>query len=118
MLYTNLKHITTADDFKNVLESYDKAVIACGRMDAASVSVYRELESLKQNNKNILFFDFEYDNPESEVLCNMVKESDCKEIPFVIFLKQGVLCRVTFGIQSKKVFQQLIRSEFFDMAIF
>ena len=47
MLDTNLKHIETEQDLKEVLENYEKVVVCCGRMGPMCIPVYDIFEILR-----------------------------------------------------------------------
>ena len=104
MLYTNLKHLETAHEYLKIIEENASAVIICGRMDAKSVLLYNAAEELEREFRQVLFFDMEFDNPESEVLQVLNPDKYNAVNPFVVFCKDGKVAGVVPGGQTKDVF--------------
>ena len=105
MLYTNLNHIETADYQTKMIEENENMVVICGRMEPASVAVYRFAEELEKKYPHVKFYDMEFDNPESSDLKNTLEYYNIADIPLVAFFKSGNLVNVSLGNQTK---QQLI----------
>jgi thioredoxin 1 len=108
MLYTNLKHIETAAEFKRIIAESGQVVIACGRMGEFSIPVYRVLETLQAEYPKVKFFDMEYDNPESHVICNLFIDSPEAKIPFLLFYENGELVFKSWGTKTKDEIEVII----------
>ena len=117
MLYTNLKHIETAAEQARVIDENDSLVIICGRMEPASVTVYRIAEELEKQYPNVMFYDMEFDNPESSVLKNTLEYYDIANIPLVGYFKCGNLVSVTLGVQTQQQILSHLEKEFFTTTI-
>lgn len=100
MLYTNLKHIESARDLQRIIAGNEHVVVICGRMDPASVSVYRMTDELERNYPQVRFFDMEYDDPESENLRKLPEVIEFAETPFTVYFRRGKLVKAASGIWS------------------
>jgi thioredoxin 1 len=112
MLYTNLKHIESAAQFENILAENENVIIICGKMDPASVSMYRTAESLKSEFKNVCFFDMESDNPEAGVIHNLPEVQQLNNMPLMVCFKNGEVACVQAGIQTKAQVATILEHEF------
>lgn len=111
MLYTNLKHVETTADFKRTIAENDQVVIVCGRMGEFSIPVYRVLETLQTEYPQVKFFDMEYDNPESHVICNLFIDSPEAKVPFLLFYENGELTFRTWGTKTKEQIEEIIQTQ-------
>jgi thioredoxin 1 len=116
MLYTNLKHINSATEYEKILNNNENVVVVCGRMDARCVMVYRVLETFQKKYRNVNFFDFELDNPESKIVLNLPNSLKLIDIPYILYFKNGMLKDATYGLQKKAQFKSLLNKEFSDTA--
>ena len=101
MLYTNLKHIESASQFANIIADYENVTIICGKMDPASVSMYRIAESLQTKFTHVGFFDMESDNPEARVIHHLPEVQHLNTVPVMVCFKNGEVACVQSGIQTK-----------------
>ena len=101
MLYTNLKHIETAIDHALVIRENENVMVICGRMGPMCIAVYRIAEELEVEYKHVMFFDMEFDNPESHVIRNLPEVKGFMRIPFTIYYKGGKVAKATSGIQTR-----------------
>lgn len=108
MLYTNLKHIETAAEFKRTIAESSQVVIVCGRMGEFSIPVYRVLEDLQEEYPEVKFFDMEFDNPESHVVCELFAEIPEAKVPFLLFYENGELAFRTWGTKTKEQIEEII----------
>lgn len=112
MLYTNLKHIETASDYARIVSETENVVIVCGRMGLTCVPVYKLAEELENSYKHVMFYDMEFDNPESAVLRNVVEYYDLKNIPLTGYFKKGNLVEVSLGTQTKEQMLAILNREY------
>jgi thioredoxin 1 len=112
MLYTNLKHIETAADFRRVIIEKENAVVICGRMGPFSIPVYRIAEELEPEYKQVKFFDMEFDNPESAVIRNLPEVQHLSGFPLTVYFKNGKVVNATAGIQNKEQVINILEHEF------
>jgi len=102
MLYTNLKHIETASDYAKAIENNVNVVIICGRMDISCIPVFNIVEEFESKYKKVNFYDMELDNPESDVLKNVVEYYDIQNMPLIGYFRNGNLIEVSLGCQTKQ----------------
>jgi len=101
MLYTNLKHIESADDHAQIINENENIIVICGRMGPMCIPVYRIAEELEAEYKHVKFYDMEFDNPESYFFHALPEVRDLMEIPFTVYYKNGEVVKATSGIQTK-----------------
>jgi thioredoxin 1 len=109
MLYTNLNHIETAAEFQQIIAESSQVVIVCGRMGEFSIPVYRVLENLQEEYSKVKFFDMEFDNPESRVLCELFAEIQEAKVPFLLFYENGELTFRTWGTKTREDLVPILR---------
>ena len=109
MLYTNLNHIETSAEFQQIIAENRHVVIVCGRMDEYSIPVYRELEALQADYPTVKFFDMEFDNPESHVVCKLFVDMPEAKIPFLLFYENGELIYRTWGTKTREDLVAILR---------
>jgi thioredoxin 1 len=112
MLYTNLEHIETADEFIRLIGENENAVVTCGRMGPLCVPVYRAIEELGNEFAHVKFYDMEYDNPEFYFFHALPEVQGLEEIPFTVFYRNGKAVKSVAGMQSKVQLKKLLVEEF------
>jgi len=60
MLMTNLKHVASEADYKEVINSNENVMICCGRMGPMCIPVYDAMEELEKEYTNVQFYDMEF----------------------------------------------------------
>jgi thioredoxin 1 len=100
MLYTNLKHILTADEHKQIISENENVMVCCGRMGPMCIPVYGVMEELEPEYQNVKFFDMEFDNPEAYVIREAPECRSFMGIPFVMYYKNGKVVKATSSIQN------------------
>ena len=112
MLYTNLKHIETAAEHAIAISENENIVVVCGRMGPMCIPVYRIAEELEAKFVHVKFFDFEFDNPESQVVRKLPEVQGFKGIPFTIYYRNGIVAKATSGIQTRFQVISILDNEF------
>lgn len=112
MLYTNLKHIESAEEHELILNENENVMVICGRMGPMCVPVYRIAEELEEEYKQVKFYDMEFDNPESHVIRTLSEVRNFVKIPFTIYYKNGKIVDATAGIQTKEEVTTILNKEF------
>jgi thioredoxin 1 len=112
MLYTNLKHILTAENHKQVTSENENVMVICGRMGPMCIPVYGIAEELEETYPYVKFFDMEFDNPESHVIRNLPEVRGFMGIPFTIYYKNGKVVKATSSIQNKEQVKAILDKEF------
>jgi thioredoxin 1 len=112
MLYTNLKHIESADEHAKILSENENVMVVCGRMGPMCIPVYGIAEELEADYKHVQFFDMEFDNPESYVIRQLPEVRGFMGIPFTIYYKNGKVVKATSSIQTKAQVITILNQEF------
>jgi len=112
MLYTNLKHIESAEEYARILNENENVMLICGRMGPLCVPVYRVAEELEEKYSQVKFYDMEYDNPESYFFHDMPEVQNFPEYPFTVYYKNGEVVKATAGLQSKAQITAILEKEF------
>ena len=112
MLYTNLNHIETTANYQRAIAENNQVVIVCGRMGEFSIPVYRVLETLQYEYPTVKFFDMEFDNPESLVVCKLFADISEAKVPFLLFYEKGELFFRTWGSKTEEELVTIIRKIF------
>jgi len=111
-LFTNLDHIETVDQFKNVIENNENVMICCGRMGPMCVPVYADMEDLKGEYSNVKFYDMLFDIPEAHVIRNLPECASFMGLPFTVYFKDGKVAKATSSIQSKDQITTILKEQF------
>lgn len=112
MLYTNLKHIETAEEHAGIVNESENVVVICGRMGSQSIPVYQIAEDLEVEFPAVNFYDMEYDNPESQVIKKLPELNGLTSIPYTVYYKHGVVVNITSGIQTRSQVISILEKEF------
>lgn len=111
-LNTNLDHIVTADEFSKITSENENVMICCGRMGPMCVPVYAEMEDLRNEYKNVKFYDMLFDSPEAHVIRNMPECAGFMGLPFTVYIKNGKVVKATSSIQMRDQITEILDSEF------
>jgi len=112
MLYTNLKHIETADEHQKFISENENVMICCGRMGPMCIPVYGIMEMIEPDYPHVKFADMEFDNPEAHVIRNLPQCKGFMGIPFTIYYKNGTVIKATSSLQSKNQVTAILNQEF------
>jgi len=112
MLYTNLKHLETADDHKKAISENENVMVICGRMGPMCIPVYGIAEELEDKYNHVKFFDMEFDNPHSHVIRSIPEVQGFMGIPFTIYYRNGRVVKATSSIQSMEQVKAILDKEF------
>ena len=112
MLQTDLTHIETAAQLKEIIESNENVMVCCGRMGPMCVPVYGIMEELEEDYKNVKFCDFEFDVPEAAVIRNAPECAGFMGLPFTMYYKNGKAVKATTSIQNMSQVTSILDSEF------
>ena len=112
MLYTNLNHIESAEEYARILNENENVIIICGRMGPLCIPVYRIAEELEEKYSHVKIYDMEYDNPESYFFHALPEVQNLMEIPFTIYYKNGEVVKATAGLQTKSQITAILDKEF------
>ena len=112
MLSTNLKHVETEQELKEVLENNDKVAICCGRMGPMCVPVYDIFEILREEYTDIQFLDMDFDIPVAELVKGLPECQGFWGLPFTVYYRNEKVVKATSSIQSAKEIKSVIKDVF------
>lgn len=112
MLYTNLKHLESADELKKAISENENVMVICGRMGPMCIPVYGIAEQLEGEYRHVKFFDMEFDNPESHIIRSLPEVRGFMGIPFTIYYRNGKVVKATSSIQSMDQVKTILDKEF------
>ena len=112
MLQTDLTHIETAAQLKEIIENNENVMVCCGRMGPMCVPVYGIMEELEEDYKNVKFCDFEFDVPEAAIIRNAPECAGFMGLPFTMYYKNGKVVKATTSIQNMTQVTSILDSEF------
>ncbi len=101
MLYTNLKHIESAEEYARIINENENVMLICGRMGPLCIPVYRFAVELEEVYTHVKFYDMEYDHPELYFFHDLPEVQNFPEYPFTVYYKNGIIVKATAGIQTK-----------------
>jgi len=112
ILQTNLEHIETEEQLKEVTENNEKVAVCCGRMGPMCIPVYDIFEILREKHPDIQFWDLDFDVP----IAAMIKDlPECREfwgLPFTVYYRNGKVVKATSSIQTAKQVKSVIKEVF------
>ncbi len=112
MLYTNLKHLESAEDLRKAISENENVMVVCGRMGPMCIPVYGIAEELEVEYRHVRFYDMEFDNPESHIIKSLPEVRGFMGIPFTIYYKNGKVVKATSSIQTKGQVKSILDKEF------
>jgi len=112
MLNTNIKHIETEQEVKEVLESNENVMICCGRMGPMCVPVFGVMEDLEQIYPHVTFRDQDFDIPAADFIRNVPECASFMGLPFTVYFKNAKVVAATSSIQNKDQVMAILDREF------
>ena len=112
MLDTNLKHLETEQEIKEVLENNENVMICCGRMGPMCIPVYRHMEELEKDYTHVAFCDQDFDIHAAGFIRDLPECATFTGLPFTVYFKSGQVIAATTSIQSKTQVTEILAKEF------
>ena len=112
MLNTNLTHVLSEKEHKELIENNENVMICCGRMGPMCIPVYESMEELEDEYKNVKFADMEFDSPDARVIRNLPECRGFQGIPFVVYYKNGKVVKATTSIQRRDQITEILNTNF------
>ena len=112
MLNTNLKHLETEEENKEVLEDNENVIICCGRMGPMCIPVYNFMEQLEGKYPHVAFRDQDFDIPAANFIKSLPECSSFMGLPFTVYFKNGKVMAATSSIQSREQITNILDKEF------
>ena len=102
MLDTNLKHVESQGELKELLENNVNVMICCGRMGPMCIPVYGIMESLKSEYPHVRMVDMDFDIPVASFIRRLPECSYFMGLPFTVYFKNEKVVEATSSIQDRK----------------
>ena len=112
MLQTNLEHIESEEQLKELVENNEKAVVCCGRMGPMCIPVYDIFEILRGEYTDIQFRDMDFDIPAAAIIKGLPECRKFWGLPYTIYYRNGKVVKATSSIQSAKEVKSIINDVF------
>ena len=112
MLKTNLRHLETEEESKEILENNENVMICCGRMGPMCIPVYGIMEQLEDEYSHVAFHDKDFDTPAADFIKSLPECSSFMGLPFTVYFKNGEVVAATSSIQSKEQVTKILDKEF------
>ena len=112
MLNTNLKHLETGEEVKEVLENNENVMVCCGRMGPMCIPVYGIMEQLEGEYSHVAFRDQDFDVPAANSINSLPECSSFMGLPFTVSFKNGKVMAATSSIQTKEQITEILDKEF------
>jgi thioredoxin 1 len=102
MLYTDLTHISTDEDYNKLLQENENVMLICGRMGPMCIPVYGIAEELEEEYPHVKFVDMDFDIPAAYPVRTLPEVRGFMGIPFTIYYKNGQVVKATSSIQNRQ----------------
>ena len=112
MLRTNLKHLETETEVREVLANHENVVVCCGRMGPMCVPVYRILEELERDYAHVAFYDQDFDIPAAGFIRDLPECSSFMGLPFTVYFKKERVAAATTSIQRQDEIEETLNATF------
>ena len=112
MLYTNLNHIVSAKEFVHIIGENENVMVICGRMGPFCIPIYRIAEELEEEYSYVKFYDIEFDDPNLNFIQAIPEVEELEKIPYILYIKNGKVVKVTSGNQTKAQVRNILEKEF------
>jgi len=112
MLNTNLKHLETEQEVKEVAGNNENVMVCCGRMGPMCVPVFSVMEDLERTYPHVTFRDQDFDIPAADFIRNLPECALFMGLPFTVYFKNGKVVAATSSIQNKDQVMEILDKEF------
>ena len=112
MLDTNLKHVETREEIKELLNNNANVMICCGRMGPMCIPVYGVMEDLESEYPHVRMRDLDFDVPAASFIKNLPECAYFMGLPFTVYFKNGKVIKATTSIQSQKQITDILDDVF------
>ena len=112
MLNTNLKHLETERELREVLKNNGNVMLSCGRMGPMCIPVYGAMEQLEDEYPHVIFCDQDFDIPAADLVKNLPECSSFMGLPFTVYFKNGKVVAATSSIQGKEEVTTILDKKF------
>ena len=117
MLDTNLKHLETDEEVKEILENNENVMICCGRMGPMCIPVYRIMEEIEGKYSHVVLRDQDFDISAAEFVKTLPECASFMGLPFTVYFKNGKVAAATTSIQSKDQVTEILDEHLNEICI-
>ncbi len=114
MLQTNLEHIETEEQLKELIENNEKVAVCCGRMGPMCTPVFAIMQKLKSKYPHVQSRDMDFDIPAASFIRDLPECAHFIGLPFTVYFKNGRVVKATSSIQSEKQITDILDEVFKD----
>ncbi|MFP4469108.1 MAG: thioredoxin family protein [Bacteroidales bacterium] len=114
VLQTNLKHITSKDQFDKLIKDKENVMVCCGRMGPMCIPVYQGMKKLEGEYGHVEFYDMSFDNPDAHVIKGLPECRGFMGLPFTVYFKNGEVAAATSSIQDEGQIRKILDEKFKD----
>lgn len=112
MLRTNLEHVTTDKEFKDLIGGNDNVMVCCGRMGPMCVPVYSAMETMESKYDHVKFTDMDFDTPVANNIRALPEVQGFMGLPFTVYFKKGKVVEATTSIQTPEQIKGILDEHF------
>lgn len=112
MLDTNLQHVTTDQEFNDLIQNNENVMICCGRMGPMCLPVYDVMESIEGKYQHVVFRDMAFDSSVAGNIRRLPETRAFNGLPFTVYFKNGKVVKATSSIQNKKQVTGILDEQF------
>ena len=112
MLQTNLEHIETEEQLKELIEKNEKVAVCCGRMGPMCIPVYDIFEIFQEKYPDIQFRDMDFDIPVAALIKGLPECRGFWGLPFTVYYRDSKVVKATSSIQSAKEVKNILNDVF------
>lgn len=112
MLITNLEHVNSKEELKELIEKNEKVAVCCGRMGPMCIPVYDLFEIFQDEYPDIQFRNMDFDTPDAAVIRNLPECRRFNGLPFTVYYRNGKVVKATSSIQSAQEIKDIIKEYF------
>ena len=112
MLQTDLQHVNTEEEVKQLIAQNPYVMISCGRMGPMCIPVYEIMHQLESRYPHVVFRDMDFDIPEAYFIQRLPECRSFMGLPFNVYYKDGKVVRATSSIQTEKQIARILDEEF------
>lgn len=114
MLQTELKHLSTEEEAKQIIAQNRFVMISCGRMGPMCIPVYEVMHRLEAQYPHVVFRDMDFDIREANFIKMLPECRSFMGLPFNIYYKDGNVVQATSSIQTRDQIVRILDKEFSD----
>ncbi|NOR88055.1 MAG: thioredoxin [Bacteroidales bacterium] len=113
-LPTNLKHVATAQELTDLINSKENVMVCAGRMGPMCIPVYDVMKTLEDSGDydHVEFRDMLFDSPEAAIIRNLPECASFMGLPFTVYYKNGKVAKATTSIQNMDMVKTIVDAEF------